>query len=79
MPIYEFECSKCRIIFEKLAPMGSTGEGLTCPECGGSQLRKCISTFYGRSSDGHGASHSVGGGCSCGSGDCSSCTNCTCH
>lgn len=79
MPLYEFECAQCGKVFEELVRMGSTGEGLACPVCNGSQVRKLMSTCYGRTSDG-GATRSVGGqGCACG-GDCGSCGgNCSCH
>jgi len=77
MPIYEFQCQQCQTIFEELVRMGSTGEGLNCPECGHGKITKKVSTFYGRSSSGNGESHSCGGNCG---GDCGNCGgNCTCH
>jgi len=82
MPIYEFQCPQCPTIFEELVPMGSTGEGLHCPACGAGEVKKRMSTFYGRSSSGSGSYQSVGG-CSCGGncgGDCGSCGGgCSCH
>jgi putative FmdB family regulatory protein len=79
MPIYEFQCDNCNTVFEELVRMGSTGEGLSCPDCQDTHIRKRMSTFYGRSSSGNGAAHSVGGGCSCG-GNCGSCGGgCSCH
>jgi len=79
MPLYEFACCDCNSIFEELVRMGSNGEGLNCPECGGDKLRKLMSMFSGRVADSHGASHSCAGGGSCG-GDCGGCGgNCTCH
>lgn len=79
MPIYEFQCQQCSNIFEELVRMGSTGEGLGCPDCGAMEIRKKVSTFYGRSSE-NGASHGIGGGCQCGGGNCGSCgDSCSCH
>ena len=78
MPLYEFQCGKCDVIFEELVRMGSIGEGLCCPACGGARVSKRMSTCYGRSSDGHGSTHGVGGSCACG-GDCGTCTSCSCH
>ena len=80
MPIYEFSCRECTTTFEELVRMGSTGEGLHCPACGGGQVQKKMSTFYGRSSSAGGATQSVGGhSCNCG-GNCGSCgSSCSCH
>ncbi len=79
MPLYEFECVQCHRVFEELVRMGSTGDGLHCPDCGDGDVRKLMSTFYGRASGDGGAHHSVAGsGCACG-GDCSTCTSCSGH
>jgi len=77
MPLYEFECQQCHVVFEELVRMGSTGEGLNCPTCGHEKVGKKMSTFYGRASSGNGSHHSVGGGCG---GNCEGCDgNCSCH
>lgn len=78
MPLYEFQCRRCDCIFEELTRMGSTGDDLLCPHCGADKVMKKMSTFYGRSSGGHGtASHNCGGGCG---GNCGNCNgNCSCH
>ena len=79
MPLYEFACCACDTVFEELVQMGSKGEGLTCPQCSRTKLRKLMSTFSGRVADSHGSSHSCAGGGNCG-GDCGGCGgNCTCH
>ncbi len=69
MPIYEYQCSKCKCCFEKLV-FGSNPE-VVCPSCGSKETEKRLSKFgMGRSSDGSGG----GSGCSgCSS---SSCTGC---
>lgn len=84
MPIYEFSCRQCQHVFEELVRMGNTGEGVHCPACGGDEVQKLMSTFYGRSSSGSGSYQSVAGqGCACGGncgGNCGSCGgNCSCH
>lgn len=80
MPLYEFECRQCQTVFEELVPMGSTGEGLACPACAHPEVRKRMSTFYGRSASGGGSYAGVGGQrCDCG-GDCGSCgSGCSCR
>jgi putative FmdB family regulatory protein len=82
MPIYEFQCRGCATVFEELVRMGSTGEGLHCPDCGTAEIRKKVSTFFGRSSS-NGHTTNLGGGCGCGGncgGNCGSCGDaCTCH
>ncbi len=47
MPIYEFQCRQCQGVFEELVRMGSNGDELQCPSCGGEQVQKLMSTFYG--------------------------------
>ncbi len=45
MPIYEYECQKCGIRFEKLIRKKTDEDKLICPECASKELEKCISTF----------------------------------
>ncbi len=40
MPIYDYQCSECGNIFDKLV-MGSTV--VTCPKCGSGNLEKLLS------------------------------------
>ena len=79
MPLYEFQCQQCETVFEELVRMGSTGEGIACPKCHGTEIRKQVSTCNGRTSasisacgfaeDCHaqpgGAPGCCGGGCAC--------------
>ena len=46
MPIYEFRCAKCQSVFEELVRLGSTGDGLTCPRCGGAEISKQMSACF---------------------------------
>ncbi|MGC9194112.1 MAG: FmdB family zinc ribbon protein [Syntrophobacteraceae bacterium] len=42
MPIFEFSCSTCGNVFEKIVYADS--EQVCCQKCGGSDLRKLLST-----------------------------------
>lgn len=45
MPFYEYRCSTCGKVFDKMLPMDRRNEHLPCPDCGGQALRKAISSF----------------------------------
>jgi len=45
MPIYEFACEQCGEKFEELVPLGADGNGLSCPACQSSDIRKMMSAF----------------------------------
>ena len=68
MPIFEFRCKKCNTTFEELL-RSSDSSNVTCPNCGGSEIKRLISTF---------ACTGNGGSCSrtgiAGSGGCGSCS-----
>ncbi len=64
MPIYEYECSKCGISFEKLV-FGQ--EEVSCPECG-CEVKKLMSACCFKSAAGDFKTSGTGG---------SSCTGCT--
>lgn len=34
MPLYEFECKKCKQVFEKKLSFGERDKPITCEECG---------------------------------------------
>ena len=44
MPIYEYQCKKCKHRFDYLARTFSDAPG-TCPKCGAHRPKKQISTF----------------------------------
>jgi putative FmdB family regulatory protein len=50
MPIYEFECSACNHVFERLMKVDEDQEGLTCPKCGAMNPKKLIgrASFHSR-------------------------------
>jgi putative FmdB family regulatory protein len=45
MPIYDFQCQKCHHEFDCLLKIDESYETITCPNCGGKQLKKLISSF----------------------------------
>jgi putative FmdB family regulatory protein len=45
MPIYEFYCDQCNVIFNFLSPRVNTSKIPDCPRCGKPDLAKQISTF----------------------------------
>jgi putative FmdB family regulatory protein len=58
MPLYEFVCTTCQDDFEELV-LGSSGiDGVKCPTCGSTEVKKKISTFASKVSGG--ASFSLG-------------------
>jgi putative FmdB family regulatory protein len=40
MPIYEYTCTDCDARFEKFVRSMTTKVEATCPECGGTHIRK---------------------------------------
>jgi putative FmdB family regulatory protein len=54
MPMYEFECRKCRKLFEKLVMRSETKKDVVCPHCGAADPEERISAWSslsGRGSD----------------------------
>jgi putative FmdB family regulatory protein len=45
MPIYEFACPKCRVIFSFLSKRLNPERDPTCPKCGGRKMVKQMSRF----------------------------------
>jgi len=45
MPIYEYACPKCRVIFNFLSKRMNPDQPPTCPRCGNRQMKKQISRF----------------------------------
>lgn len=35
MPIYDYKCENCNLIFEKIVPIAERDNKRVCPECGG--------------------------------------------
>ncbi|MEK6647038.1 MAG: zinc ribbon domain-containing protein [Candidatus Firestonebacteria bacterium] len=74
MPVYEFECKKCRNKFEVLLNFSEIGKGIKCPKCKSFKVDKLFSIFGFKSSSQtvslSSSSHSCGG---CTSHNCSTC------
>ena len=45
MPIYEYECTACRQVFEKIQKIGEGPEDAVCPSCGKGKPKKLVATF----------------------------------
>ena len=45
MPIYEFACPKCRVIFNFLSKRVNPGRLPACPKCGNKKMSKQVSRF----------------------------------
>jgi putative FmdB family regulatory protein len=45
MPIYEFACPRCRVIFNFLSKKVNPGHLPVCPKCGNKKMAKQISAF----------------------------------
>jgi putative FmdB family regulatory protein len=87
MPIYEFNCTKCKKDFEILVM--SSSESINCPHCNSRKVERLLSGFsragqggedswddYGAGADSYGGmgGGGGGGGCAgCAGGSCASC------
>jgi len=49
MPTYEFRCTACGHTFETLTPTMAAPKDLSCPQCGGTELRRLLSSFFAHS------------------------------
>jgi len=52
MPLFEFVCSECGNQFEELVRSSSVIDGVVCPSCASSQVKKKVSTFAAKVSGG---------------------------
>lgn len=68
MPLYEYTCKDCGERFEVLQRVGEGAESVLCPECGGHEVAKELSTFAASVSGSGGFTSSAPVGC--GSGAC---------
>ena len=74
MPIYEYQCQKCRQQFEML--VFDLAAEIRCPDCGSKRVSKLPSLFAHKSDSGFTPSS---GGSSCSGCTSSSCSGCSCH
>ena len=75
MPLYEYKCDACSLVFEELVFSSSAAAGVSCPRCKETRVERLLSTFAHARGDGAGESSSSS---SCSR---SSCTGCSggCH
>jgi putative FmdB family regulatory protein len=59
MPIYEYECRKCKERFEVLQRMDEDNAGLSCPKCKADKPERVLSAFC--SGPAKGPAHSAPG------------------
>jgi putative FmdB family regulatory protein len=52
MPIYEYSCGECGSQFEKFVRSMTSSAEVTCPHCGGTQVKKGWSVFGSGKSNG---------------------------
>ena len=45
MPLYEYQCDKCKNVFELLRRVNNVDDGLRCPNCHSTRVERQISTF----------------------------------
>jgi len=67
MPMYEYVCMKCEEHFEELV---RGDQVVACPECGGTNVARQLSTFAMVGTAGQTGAFSSGTGCCCGSCGC---------
>lgn len=63
MPIFEFECPKCRRAFDELVRNAEAAKDVTCPTCGSRKVKKKLSTFASKISGGGAASSASAAAC----------------
>ena len=72
MPIYEYKCRECDLVFELLKRSRMDEDSpVRCPGCGGEETEKLVSSFAGMvpvAAGGGCPSAGGGGGCAGGSG-----------
>lgn len=73
MPLYEYYCPDCEIVFEALRSVSQADAPIACPRCTGREARRQLSRFAAMSKGNGGESRSVAG-----SGGCAGCTATTC-
>ena len=62
MPLYEFDCSECGAMFEKLLRRADAMSEVVCPACGSRKVSEKISAFASITKGGNSA---ASGGSSC--------------
>ncbi|MHB8621201.1 MAG: FmdB family zinc ribbon protein [Chloroflexota bacterium] len=47
MPLYEYRCTQCGQVFDKLVSMSTSSSQVTCPACGQNQAERLVSRIAG--------------------------------
>lgn len=55
MPIYEYRCQECKILFETIVTSTETSVEVVCPKCSSSVVKKTISASSFRIASGSSA------------------------
>lgn len=76
MPLYEFVCKPCDLVFEELFKSASEKRRIRCPKCGGEDVGKKLSLFGTRTAGESGSFRGSAGGGGCGTCSASSCAGC---
>ena len=71
MAYFDYFCDKCEKEFEIQCSINADRSNVTCPDCGGAEVRRVFSSIYVPKKGGSGGGASAGGG--------SSCTSCSTH
>lgn len=45
MPIYEYKCGKCSVIFSAFQKVGASESDTECPECSSNKVKRIFSEF----------------------------------
>jgi putative FmdB family regulatory protein len=78
MPLFEYECAKCRRSFEKLVRSSEAVLTVACPSCGSHKTKKRVSAFA-HAVKGGSSTPKSSGSCGCGGGNCGGCKGCGGH
>jgi putative FmdB family regulatory protein len=68
MPLFEFTCTSCGQNFEELLRSSLIIDGVTCPICKGTEVKKKVSTFASKMTGGNSLSFNSSVGCNTGGG-----------
>ncbi|MHC5038457.1 MAG: FmdB family zinc ribbon protein [Planctomycetota bacterium] len=77
MPLYEFVCHPCDLVFEVLFRSSTEKKKITCPQCGTDDVSKKFSLFGTRTAGKPGSFKGSSGGGGCSSCSASSCKSCS--
>ncbi len=76
MPVYDYKCQKCGLVFEKFLRTMAAAGSVTCEKCGSAKVEKlitCCAISSGGKSEGAASSGSSHSCTSCSSHSCSTC------